>query len=147
MIVTPLVVQSVLVAAVAVGVALFARYTLRHGLAAWRHAARDGLRWVGGVVPGADGVPAVGGLRLPAPRVNTRAARVMRALALLALGLFAVLEPDALTEVVAVIVGLGLLYLAAIEGLVAWQTPSARGSHETLRIEELTPRNEGGNPQ
>ena len=68
-IVTPLVVQSLLVAAFAAGVAFFARYTVNHGLAAWRHAARDGWRWLGGVVPGTDGVGKnVGGLRLPAPR-------------------------------------------------------------------------------
>jgi len=67
--------------------------------------------------------------------VNTRAVRVLRALALLALGLFAVLEPDSFTDVLAVLVGVGLLYLAVIEGLAAWQTPSAHESHDVVRAE------------
>lgn len=121
--VRPLVVQSVVVAAMATAVALFARYTTRKGLGAWRGAAVDSWHWVTGVVPGAEGVT---GVRLPAPRVNSRATRVLRALGLLAIGLFAVLMPDTVTDVVAVLIGLAVLYLAVIEGIAAWRAPSAR---------------------
>lgn len=127
--VRPLVVQSIIVAAVAVVVALGARYTARRGLGSWRGAAVDSWHWVAGKVPGSDGVA---GVRLPAPRVNTRATRVLRALALLAIGLFAVLMPDTVTDIVAVLIGLAVLYLAAIEGIAACRTPSAHAPADRL---------------
>jgi uncharacterized membrane protein HdeD (DUF308 family) len=49
---------------------------------------------------------------------------VWRALGLVALGLFAVLEPDTVTDLVAVVVGLALLYLAVLEAVAAAHTPS-----------------------
>jgi uncharacterized membrane protein HdeD (DUF308 family) len=77
-----------------------------------------------GVVPSAaGGVEAVGGFRLPAPKDDARGVRLIRMLALLAVGLFAVLEPGALTDVVAILVGVVVLYLAALEAVAAWRAP------------------------
>ena len=131
--VRPLVIQSVLVAILAAIIALAARYTARVGIHAWRGAAVDSWHWVTGVVPGAEGVT---GLRLPAPRTDHRAVRVLRALGLLAIGLFAVLMPDTVTDIVAVLIGLGVLYLALIEGVAAWRAPSERVTSARVRREQ-----------
>jgi hypothetical protein len=133
-----LVVQSVIVGVVALAVALVASHLARHEIGAWRRAPREAWAWVTGVVPGAaGGVEAVGGLRLPAPADDRRGVRVVRMLALLAIGLFAVLEPDALTDVVAVLIGLAVLYLAALEGIAAWRAPRAVGAAPPTRTPSL----------
>jgi hypothetical protein len=122
-----LVVQSVLVGVVALAVALGARAVARRPIGAWRRAPRDAWTWMTGLVPGATGgveaVEAVGRLRLPSPRDDTRGVRVLRMLALVALGLFAVLEPDTLTDAVAIAFGIVVLYLGALEGVAAWRAP------------------------
>jgi hypothetical protein len=121
--VRPLVVQSLAVGAIAALLAPAARFTAKRGLPAWRTAGVDAWAWLSGVVPGVRGVA---GLRLPAPRENTRGTRAIRALVLVAIGVFAVLVADTLPDVVVVLIGLGLLYLAAIEVIAAWRAPSAR---------------------
>jgi hypothetical protein len=121
-----LVVQSVLVGVVALAIAFGARAVARRPIGAWRQAPRDAWTWMTGLVPGATGgVGAVGRFRLPSPKDDTRGVRVLRMLALVALGLFAVLAPDTLTDAVAIAFGIVVLYLAALEGVAAWRAPRA----------------------
>jgi hypothetical protein len=120
----PLVVQSVVLAAIAALVALAARFTAYHGFEAWRGATRRAGARIGAMVPRVEGSVPSGRWHLPPPRSGTRGAHVWRALGLVALGLFAVLEPDTVTDLVAVVVGLALLYLAVLEAVAAAHTPS-----------------------
>ena len=122
-----LVVQSVIIAVVALVVALLALYVSRHEIGAWRRLPRDAWSWVTGVVPNAaGGVESVRALRLPGPKDDSRGVRLLRALALLAVGMFAVMEPDALTDALAIVLGVVVLYLAAMEAVAAWHAPPAR---------------------
>ena len=59
-----------------------------------------------------------------------RGVHAWRAAALLGLGLFAVLAPGGLTTVVVVLLGVGALYLALIEGVAALRSPR-RSTPET----------------
>ena len=65
---------------------------------------------------------------LPAPRVDSRSTRVLRALALTAVGLFAILEPSSVADVLVILAGIALLVLALFEALAAWNAsrPTAR---------------------
>jgi hypothetical protein len=121
----PLVVQSVILALVAAVVALGARFTARHGAAAWRPTVAGWWGWLQGALPRPDaaGTPTLAGVRLPQPRVKNRAAHAWRAVALLVLGLFAVLDPGGVVTVVVVLVGVGVLYLAVTEGIAAASAP------------------------
>jgi hypothetical protein len=56
-------------------------------------------------------------------RGGARAQHAWRAVALLGVGLFAVLAPGGLTTVVVVLLGVGALYLALVEGFAAWRAP------------------------
>jgi hypothetical protein len=56
-------------------------------------------------------------------RGGRRAQHAWRAVVLLGLGLFAVLAPGGLTTVVVVLLGVGALYLALVEGFAAWRSP------------------------
>ena len=62
-------------------------------------------------------------LRLPEPREQVRRAHVVRALVLLAVGLVAVFDTDALTSFIVVAFGVVALYFAVVEGLAAWRAP------------------------
>ena len=101
-----------------------ARFTATAGLPAWRPAARGAWAKVRGAVPIGDGDLSVDtrGL-LPAPRVESRSTRVLRALALTAVGLFAILEPSSVADVLVILAGIALLVLALFEGLAAWNAP------------------------
>jgi uncharacterized membrane protein HdeD (DUF308 family) len=57
---------------------------------------------------------------LPAPRVESRSTRVLRALVLTAVGVFAILEPSSVADVLVILAGIALLVLALFEGLAAW---------------------------
>ncbi len=118
---TPLVVQSAIIVAVAVFVGLVARFAATAGLPALRPAARGAWARVRGAVPIGDGAGSVDtrGL-LPAPRVDSRSTRVLRALALTAVGLFAILEPSSVADVLVILAGIALLVLALFEALAAW---------------------------
>lgn len=147
-----LVVQSIVVAVIAAVIAIAARWTSRHGLAAWPEAARRAWRRIEVLVPPPGEVPAgqapTGRVRAGAPagagvaraagavqaeatgaldrllaRDGVRAQHAWRALALLGIGLFAVLAPGGLTTVVVVLLGVGALYLALLEGFAAWRSP------------------------
>jgi hypothetical protein len=61
--------------------------------------------------------------RLPEPKRRARSAHWWRAAALVVVGLFAVFSPGSLTNVVVVLIGLALLYLAITEALAAWASP------------------------
>jgi hypothetical protein len=123
----PLLVQSVILGVVALMIAGVARFTDRHGRAAWAPTVRGWWAWLQGALPH----PVEGGevatlganpfarVRLPQPRVESRAAHGWRAVALLVLGLFAVLDPGGVITVLVVVVGLGVLYLAVTEGIAA----------------------------
>lgn len=122
---TPLLVQSLVVVAVATLVAFSARFTANAGLPAWRPAVRDAWAWVAGAVrAGESGMPtAARRARWFAPRVESQGARILRAIALAAIGLFAVLEPASVASVIVVLVGIGLLVLSVLEGVAAWHAP------------------------
>jgi hypothetical protein len=72
-----------------------------------------------------SGVVASGVLasRLPAPKRHARSTHWWRAAALLVVGLFAVFSPGSLTNLVVILIGLALLYLAITEVLAAWASP------------------------
>ncbi len=61
--------------------------------------------------------------RLPEPKRRARASHWWRAAALLIVGLFAVFSPGSLTNIVVILIGLALLYLAITEALAAWASP------------------------
>jgi hypothetical protein len=129
----PLLVQSVVLGTVAVGIAFGARFTDRHGRAAWVPTARGWWAWLQGALPrpadGRDGAPAPVGagaaaaafthVRLPKPRVESRSSHAWRAAALVVLGLFAVFDPGGVVTVLVVAVGIAVLYLAVTEGIAA----------------------------
>jgi hypothetical protein len=89
----------------------------------------------GDVSPGAattgEPVGAMGGIvasgvlapRLPEPKRRARSGHWWRAAALLVIGLFAVFSPGSLTNIVVVLIGVGLVYLAITEALAAWASP------------------------
>ena len=120
----PLVVQTILVAVVAMLVGLAARFTARSGLPAWRPAAERARSWVADTLPRDGEIPTFGRLRLPPPRVESRRIRVVRALALAAVGLLAVLEPATVSHGLVVLAGLAVLALAVMEVVAAWRAPS-----------------------
>jgi hypothetical protein len=135
-----LVIQSAVILVVAALVAVAAIFTDRHGLAAWPRATRRTWAWIVAAVPVAlpegDAAPAGGELepvpgpgvvlarlRLPEPREQPRRQHVVRALGLLAVGLVAVFDTDALTSIIVVAFGVVALYFAVVEGLAAWRAP------------------------
>jgi len=129
-----LVVQSIVLAVIAGVLALAAGWTQRHGLKAWADAFRRIWRRLEELVPRpaetpareqpADSVPTeVAGTLDPLARGGARVQHAWRALALLGIGLFAVLAPGGLTTVVVVLLGVGALYLALVEGVAAWRAP------------------------
>ena len=61
--------------------------------------------------------------RLPEPKRRARSAHWWRAAVLVIVGLFAVFSPGSLTNLVVVLIGLALLYLAITEALAAWASP------------------------
>jgi hypothetical protein len=65
-------------------------------------------------------------MRLPEPRENRRARHAWRAVGLAAAALIAFLWPQAVVTLVVVVVGVIVLYLAAVEALAAFATPSER---------------------
>jgi hypothetical protein len=138
-----LVVQSIVLAVIAGVLALAAGWTQRHGLNAWADAFRRIWRRLEELVPQPAETPAPDPApEAPAPatagavptevtrpldrllaRGGTRAQHGWRALALLGIGLFAVLAPGGLTTVVVILLGVGALYLASVEGFAAWRAP------------------------
>lgn len=122
---TPLLVQSMVLVVLAVLVGFAARFTAREGLPAWRPAARGAWGRVLGAVPTEGSASAVARLRLPAPHVESRGARLLRAGALAAAGVFAVLEPSSVASVLVVFGGLALFVLAVFEVMAAWHLPRA----------------------
>lgn len=149
-----LVVQSIVIAVLGGVIALAAAWTQRHGLAAWADAARRAWARLKGLVPwpaeapapefpaGAPGVAHAadtvhtevsGALDRLLARGGVRAQHAGRALALLAIGLFAVLAPGGLTTVVVVLLGVGALYLALVEGLAAWRVPKSQAQEAAGR--------------
>jgi hypothetical protein len=145
-----LVVQLIALAVIAGVVALAAGWTQRHGLAAWADLFRRAWRRIEVLVPRPAETPEVEApapeVPAPAPEVpvaaasdvpgeltrtidrllargGARAQHAWRAVALLGVGLFAVLAPGGLTTVVVVLLGVGALYLALVEGFAAWRSP------------------------
>lgn len=119
---TPLVVQTIVVLVVAATVALLAGFTARAGLPAWRPTVRRGLDSLSGAVRDSEvPVAGLGRLRLPPPGTESIAVRVWRAIALLALGLFALFDPASVATVIVVIAGVALLALALFEAIAAWR--------------------------
>jgi hypothetical protein len=88
-------------------------------------AALPGASRTGEAAGAMAGVVASGVLapRLPQPKQRVRAAHWWRAAALLVIGLFAVFSPGSLTNIVVVLIGLGLVYLAITEAIAAWASP------------------------
>ncbi len=122
---TPLLVQSVIVVVLAVVAGFAARFTARAGLPAWRPAARGAWGRVVGAIP-TEGTPsAVARLRLPAPRVDSSGARLLRAAALAAAGALAVFEPANVANALVVFGGIVLFALAAVETVAAWNLERA----------------------
>jgi len=127
-----LLVQSVVLGVIGAVIALAARFTDRHGRTAWAPTVRSWWAWLQGALPRAvdasDGLPASAGVfarvRLPQPRVESRAVHGWRAVALLVLGLFAVLDPSGVITVLVVVLGVGVLYLAVTEGIAAASSPT-----------------------
>lgn len=135
-----LVVQSIALAVIAAVVALAARWTQRHGISAWADAFRGGRRRIEALLPrrasspgpaeaptavaATESVPQLGRAidRLFA-RGGTRDQHAWRAVALLGLGLFAVLAPGGLTTLVVILLGVGALYFAVVEGVAALRSP------------------------
>lgn len=156
-----LVLQSVALAAIAGVIALAARFTDHHGLAAWPQASRRTWRWIVAAVPvmladddtavatppaprslpGAvpsPGEVAIPGLapgvvlaklRLPEPRQQVRRQHVLRAFALLAVGLVALFDTDAVTTIAVAGFGVVALYFAFVEALAAWRAPKHAAPH------------------
>jgi hypothetical protein len=143
-----LVVQSITLAVIAGVVALAAVWTQRHGLSAWADAFRRLWRWVQSRLPRRAPVPTPDTEPAPVPvaaatgagaagvapevtnaidrllaRGGARGQHAWRAMALLGIGLFAVLAPGGLTTVVVVLIGVGALYLAVVEGVAALRSP------------------------
>jgi len=89
-----------------------------------------------------SGVVASGVLapRLPQPKRRARSAHWWRAAALLVVGLFAVFSPGSLTNIVVILIGLALLYLAITEGLAAWASP------KEPRVDDMDAAAEGDAP-
>jgi len=144
-----LLVQGVIFCMLGLVVGLLAGWIDRNGgWAAAKAATKRGRTWlrdqmpekaapaaVAAVAPGASptgepagalaGVVASGALapRLPEPKRRVRSAHWWRAAALLIVGLFAVFSPGSLTNIVVILIGLALLYLAITEALAAWASP------------------------
>ena len=123
-----LVIQSIVVAAVAAVVALAASFTAIHGLGAWRPTFGHWWGRLRGMLPSPGSAPVPGATwlarsRLPRPRVETRTTHAWRALALLGLGGFTVLNPGDVARGVVVVLGLVVLYLALTEGVAAAGSP------------------------
>ncbi|HEY7105737.1 MAG TPA: hypothetical protein VH986_05005 [Acidimicrobiia bacterium] len=123
----PLLVQTVVLAVVAALVAVAARFTARAGLPAWKPAAARARDWVADTLPRDGEVPALGRLRLPPPKVESRGIRAARAAGVGAVGLLAVFEPAAVSHALVFLAGLVLLVLAALEAVAAWRAPARRG--------------------
>jgi len=139
-----LVVQSIALAVVAGVVAVAAAWTQRHGISAWADAFRRGWGRIETLFPGRAPSPrpadepapvvATAGATEAVPeraraidrllaRGGTRNQHAWRAVALLGGGLFAVLAPGGLTTLVVVLLGVGALYLAVVEGVTALRAP------------------------
>jgi hypothetical protein len=143
-----LVVQSITLAVIAGVVALAAVWTQRHGLSAWADAFRRLWRWVQSRFPRRAPVPTPDTEPAPVPvaaatgagaagvgfevthaidrllaRGGARGQHGWRAVALLGVGLFAVLAPGGLTTVVVILLGVGALYLAVVEAVAALRAP------------------------
>jgi hypothetical protein len=143
-----LVVQSIAFAVIAGVVGLAAVWTQRHGLSAWADAFRRAWQWVQARLPRRAEVPRPAGEPAPVPasaatgagagkvapeltrvvdrlfaRGGARGQHGWRAVALLGIGLFAVLAPGGLTTVVVVLLGVGALYLAVVEAVAALRAP------------------------
>ena len=126
---TPLLVQSVIVVLLAVVVGIAARFTATAGLPAWRPAVRTAWMRLAGAVPLDGSEPAIARLRLPAPRVDSRGVRLVRAAALAGVGAFATFEPASVASALVVLGGILLLVLAVFEAIAAWNVPrAARGT-------------------
>ena len=126
---TPLLVQSVIVVLLAVVVGIAARFTATAGLPAWRPAVRTAWTRLAGAVPLDGSEPAIARLRLPAPRVDSRGVRLVRAAALAGVGAFATFEPASVASALVVLGGILLLVLAVFEAIAAWNVPrAARGT-------------------
>ena len=118
---------------VALGVAFAARFTDRHGRDAWVPAVKGGghgsrarcrtLQTVARLYP--PRLPRSRMLACPSPASRARAVHVWRAVALAAVGLFAVLDPGGLVTLIVVVIGVGVLYLAITEGVAAAGSPGA----------------------
>jgi uncharacterized membrane protein HdeD (DUF308 family) len=67
-----------------------------------------------------DHGPVIGEQR---PRVESLSTRVLRALVLTAVGVFAILEPSSVADLLVILAGIALLVLALFEGLAAWNAP------------------------
>ena len=122
---TPLVVQSLVLVVLAVVVGVAARFTASAGLPAWRPAAQGVWGRVVGAVPTEGSASAVARLHLPAPRVDFRGARLLRAAVLAGAGAFAVFEPANVASALVVVGGIMLFVLAALETVAAWNVPRA----------------------
>jgi hypothetical protein len=139
-----LVVQSIALAVIAAVVALAARWTQRHGISAWADAFRGGRRRIEALLPrrapsprpaeAPTPVAATAGATESVPelaraidrlfaRGGTRDQHAWRAVALLGVGLFAVLAPGGLATLVVILFGVGALYLAVVEGVAALRSP------------------------
>jgi hypothetical protein len=139
-----LVVQSIALAVVAGVIAVAAAWTQRHGISAWADAFRRGRGRIEALF--ARRAPSPRPADEPAPvaatagateadpelaraidrllaRGGTRNQHAWRAVALLGGGLFAVLAPGGLTTLVVVLLGVGALYLAVVEGVAALRAP------------------------
>ncbi|MFN8035205.1 MAG: hypothetical protein U0V73_04660 [Acidimicrobiia bacterium] len=132
-----LVVQLILVAAVAGLFAVAARWTDRNGgLAIWPAVVRR--TWTSareaaegaGIPAERPLVPAITGLvagalrwRLPPPERNHRLHHAWRAGGLGVVGLAALMFPDFVTSTIVLLLGLALCWLAVTEGLAAYRTP------------------------
>jgi hypothetical protein len=139
-----LVVQSIALAVIAAVVAIAAGWTQRHGISAWADAFRRVWRRIEPLIPRRAPSPrpaesptpvvATAGATEPVPelahaidrllaRGGARSQHGWRAVALLGVGLFAVLAPGGLTTVVVILLGVGALYLAVVEGVAALRAP------------------------
>jgi short repeat uncharacterized protein DUF308 len=127
---TSLVVQTVIIVVIAALVGFAARFTARHGIPAWQPAARRAWAWFSGALqpePG-EATPVPLPLRIPPPRTETRGIRSARAVALLVVGLLAIIEPASVASALVVIAGVVLLVLSALEAVAAWRAPAHRPS-------------------
>ncbi len=76
----------------------------------------------GATIGGAEVATTLGKVRLPTPRREPRGRHVLRALVLLAIGLYAVLDPDGITAIVVVVIGAAALWFAFLEVVAAWRS-------------------------